>query len=222
MLRTVLLAAIVAFAPLSASAGPVFEIIGLGSLGYNASNFWGISATGAGRIDGRIVLRDGYVLPTSGGTSTIAPADIVSLTYSHTDPDPGDTNFVTPIFSFSASTSEILSVAGFIAETGGSHRIDPVSFDVLTSVGLSVFGNAGGGHVGTFHGNARLINTLIEIADTTQPDPIATIRMTQISTQRGRWDLTGFVSTSISEPTGALLVAAPLAWLMVRNRRTWR
>lgn len=219
MFRSVLLAAVGLLVVTSARAGPVFEIIGLGSLGYNASLSWGITTTGSGRIDGQLVLRDGYVLPTSGGTSTIALSDLVSLTYSHTDPDLLDSNVVTPTFNFNASAGQFLAVSGTIQESSGTYSISPASFDLQTSVGLSIGGNIGGGLTGLFQGDARLLNTVLEIADTTLPNPTGTIRLVQNSQQQGRWRLTGFTVTTVPEPASMLVLAAPVAWLAVSRRR---
>ncbi len=205
-------AALLAFSgAVPASAGPVFEIVGLGTNGYATSAFWGISATGGGRMDGKIVFNDGFSYNPLGGT-TFTAADIHSVNYSHSDPDPFDANTVLPTFVFSAGVGDILAASGTIGAAGNGI----FGLSIRTSVPFALFALP----YGLIDGTAAIDGVRGGIDDADDA-PITELFLVELSTQASQWQHTGFETvTAVPEPVAALIFGLSLLGLGYRYRRT--
>jgi hypothetical protein len=87
-------------------------------------------------MDGQIVFKDSFTFNPAGGT-TFTEADIQSFRFSHTDPTPLDGNNTTPIFSFSANETQIVSAGGTIGLSGSDTLI--FGFNLVTNIPATLF-----------------------------------------------------------------------------------
>lgn len=198
--------------PLPAAAGPIFEIVGLGSAGYAQSSHWGIGGSGGGQMVGRLTLRDGLVLPTGSGPGVVLnKADVVELFYGHIDPNPGDGQPVVPILSFTVGPAEILSVSGTIGVSGSSTTIFGLFIE-------TTFVSTQPSPIGIVTGSINIVDTAFELVDTVPPTT-GTVRLIANSTQPSVWRP---ASTSIAEPASLTLLGLPAALALALRRRLSR
>ncbi len=211
-----------------ASAGPIFHLIGGGGIApehpngdgasdrMTLSNAWGIAGTGGGFINTRVTFRDGFVLPSAAGdTVTFSAADIDEVFFDHSQAIL--TASIAPVIQFTARGSDLTSASGTIVNEGteiamtNAGALGPPSF--ITSLIASRF--AAGLGVVTGHWEINGSELSLNGSNAAGAPLVARLRVS--SQAKGRFELTGFSTTTatVSEPTmlalllpGLILVAA--------------
>ncbi len=226
---------LLSFLVTSASAGPIFNLIGISSQAplhpdgddsgdrMAPSGIWGVTTTGAGFMDGRITFVDGFALPmNTGDTVTFDGNDIAEFSFDHSQVTglSGSPSII-PVFGFTALASDIVSASGdiyydgneyYIRNNGGPSGQPTIITTVEATIG-SVFGTSGitgtWEMLGGTYLNLRGIGNDQGRNVALQGDPLF---------GNGRYELTGFTS-SVPEPGTLVLYATGVLLLTVRRRR---
>lgn len=220
------IAALLFVTPVQASS--TFSIIGGNptalvhptGIGYRAaSGFWGISATGAGFLDGTLVLNDAFALPTNPGDSAAFDVgDIASLSYRHGEAAlPGSTLPIGGGFLFNALPGQISSASGTVFNNGGGlfTLVDPV---IQTSIDATLFQLPLGLISGEFIVSGITAGLNVEQINNI---PVASQLALLIvnSEYNGQWQLTSQDISAVPVPAALPLFLSGLLGLGVMARR---
>lgn len=230
---------LVLFTTSSATAGPIFHLIGTSPLtlphptgigGRTASASFVIVSTGSGFMDASLEFTNDFVLPGVGGVMPFDASDLARVTFAHQTNAFTGAPSVLPSFAWEATNgpggNQIVSAVGQVV--GGGTLADPtwtINFlnqpvgdpdpPIRTSVPFSTFaGCCGAG--GTWSGLSGLDGDTFVLYDASlngvggQANQFIVVN----SQYPGTWRL-----TSIPEPSTALLVGLGLAGLARRGRR---
>lgn len=116
----------------------------------SASGFWGISSTGGGFMDGRIVFNHAFALPMTSGTSIpFDAADLAMARFNHIESAFEGGGAIAPVFSFSATGAQIVEASGLVVNNDGTYLLTNVYIN--TSVTQSLFRLPGGIVAGTMY-----------------------------------------------------------------------